>query len=290
MGKNYLPFANRAIFRMLAGGVSTPAYVERPVGFGAMDIGIQLESRAILQDLCIFGISNEEQGAYIDPGQIGIKLGWLGQGYLMQRHMPLDVMQDGSYELYRSWTFPRPYRLFSKEQLKVRMRSINEDGRPIYINDGGVTFNGVRTATQEPIIMHDGLVYPPEKKLETYVFDDSHLRAPYDSDVDLHSVSFGNCPQDTFRQGFGMGYQVEGPGRRNWFKADSQDQNLVAGIALENLWWVAPIGSLINLGEEDGWFMHQGQTLLVDVRNWSGVPFTLVVTLRGSLEVDDDRI
>jgi len=294
MGKNYLPFANRAIFSIDKTGEAVTAYARRPVEFGAMSIGVQGDSRAILQDLCIHVVTDEEEGAFTDPGEIGVRLGWVGKGYLTQRHMPLDVMQDGGYELYRSWTFPRPYRLFSKERLKVQLEGIayGKAKKPTFW-DAGATFNGVNVATQEPIILHDGLsLNPDEDGLSKHVLDGEFLRTPYDSDVDLYSLSFGNAPLLTSRDpdAANIAYQVEGPGRRNWFKYDSQTMALVGAAVWERMWWAAPFASLIKLGEEDGWYMHQGQTLLVDIRDWANVAATIVVTLRGSLEVEDDRI
>ena len=88
----------------------------------------------------------------------------------------------------------------------------------------------------------------------------------------------------------GIGYQIEGPGRREWLKASSQTEGLADAEELEQLYWVAPWSSRIELGEEDGWFMHHGQTFIVDIRNWGVLDVNVVVTLRGCLEVDDDRI
>jgi hypothetical protein len=290
MGKNYLPFVHRGVLQVPAHTIGNdyPAYARDPVAFGSLDIGVQSGGRAILQDLCIYATPTDPQEGTLVPGTLGLKLGWLGKGYLTRKHMPLDVMADGSIEIYHSWTLPRPYRLFSKERLTARFKGVGSQ-HPDIGSYCGISFDGIRTATQEPYFLHDA--YRPLKDAETEaVLDALTLRAPHDSDIDIYSVGVYPNPLEGARSLTLPGLQIEGPGRRTWFKSGSQEMGLTNYDSLEALWWLTPWTSLIKLGEEDGWFMHYGQGLLADIRNWNEFTVDIVVTLRGCLEVDDDRI
>lgn len=273
MGKNYLPFANRIVMELPLGQDIVPAE------FSALDIGVQTGGRAILQDLCIkVAYAGKGDQPYLQ-GQVGLRYGFLERGFLTSRHIPIDVYMDDGYPMYQTWELVRPYRLFSKERLGVGHHEIHDD---ITMNNAGTTFNCVNRTTQLPYILHEATFGIHDDEASVFNAFDT-LRAPHDADLDIYSVCFS---ENIF------GNQVMGPGRRPWFNTSSQDQGLALFNYYEYLDWARGTGTLIGLGEKDGWYLEPNQTFMLDMIDWSGGQNTYqaVVTLRGVLEVEDDRI
>lgn len=270
--KNYLPFAMREV--LAVGAENFPAGVPpttSSVQVSAFDVGFG--DRAILQDLCVY--------AYMATGEpstdLLMRIGWDGKGYLTESKLPAGLFVNKSRPAVPVWEFVEPYIIWPNQNLRARMSTaINTFGAQ------GLVFNGVRLKDNRPVCLYD--------TTEAVVgagagagFVDRSLRCPSDSAVALHSVTIADWDFD--KTANTSVWQIWSPGGREWFQVMPSagppppiDQK-----------WIDPPVDLFSLEEFRGWSIGTGQTLLVEFENLSTTAMTVMVTLRGSVEIEEEE-
>jgi len=91
------------------------------------------------------------------------------------------------------------------------------------------------------------------------------------------------------------GLQVYDSANRAWFSQQTNFPAAAAPTGYENeVGWLSFYATPIILGEERGWVHDEGEELIVDMEvaplDNANVQMVAVVTLRGSLEVEDKHV
>ncbi|MHC4643863.1 MAG: hypothetical protein ACYTBJ_00075 [Planctomycetota bacterium] len=267
--KNYLPFAvreTRTVFNPI-NGAGAP---RQAVQIGSMDVGFG--NRVILGDMSVYAYQ-----ATGDPStQILMRLGWLGKGYILEKRLPAGTFLSKSRPLVPVWKFPKPYILWPNEQLRARIDVNNTN-----CGAQGVMFSGRRLVDDRPQLLYDTSEEAVANGSATG-FDDTTLRCPGDSPVELHSVSITDWAYDKTTNTSVV--QVWSPQGRAWF----QESPFAGPPPAVGQKWIDPAVDLTALGEERGWVLGSGQTFLAEFENTGNTSVDMIVqmTLRGSIEVD----
>jgi len=270
--KNYLPFAVREIRTSAgvnwAGGIpptqSAVQVVSLDVGFG---------EKVILQDLNVYAYT----GGEAEPStQLLMRVGYLGKGYLTERRLPAGLFINKSRPAVPVWEFIRPYILYPNQQLRARVAT----ARNVF-GSQGLMFSGVRLKDNRPCMLYD--------TTENVIaagggagFVDTSLRCPGDSPVALHSVSIADW--DFTKTANTSVVQIWSPHGREWFQVSP----FAGPPPAADQKWIDPPVDMLSLEEFRGWSIGSGQTFLVEFENTGPDNFNVMVTLRGSVEVDEE--
>lgn len=270
--KNYLPFAVREI--RTAAAVNFPGGIPpttSSVQIASLDVGFG--ERAILQDLSVYAY----QATGAPSTQFLMRIGWLGKGFLTERRLPAGLFINKSRPLVPTWEFVRPYTLWPNQQLRSRMSTlVNTFG------DLGLMFNGRRLKDNRPVVLYD--------TTEAYVaagggagFVDRSLRCPGDSPVELHSVGIPEWVVDKAANSAVV--QIWSPQGREWFQVSP----FAGPPPPADQKWVDPPTDMLSLESFRGWSIGTGQTFLIEFENVGTVDITVMATLRGSVEIDEEE-
>jgi len=266
--KNYLPFAQREITPVLAGGAGQTG-VPTSVRMDSMAVGHQ--GRVVLGDVNVYVVLADGSFA---GNRILMRMGWLSKGYLLERRLPVGAFINKGRPLVSTWSFPRPYRLKANARLRATLNAGETTARY-----QGIMFNGVRCEDRRPMMLYDG---NEAESTALLPFNGMNLYAPTDSDVELYSVSIPEYQYS--RADNATAVRIWGPGNREWFKVQPY---VAAPAGMGNYTrWIDPPGDLIEMERHRGWEVDSDETLLIEYENTTAVNAVIVTTLRGSLEVD----
>lgn len=271
--KNYFPFALREIRQV--GAQNFPAGVlpsTSSVQISSLDCGFG--DRVILGDLNVYAYQGEGEPST----QLLMRVGWLGKGFLLEKRIPAGLFINKSRPGVPVWKFTKPYILWPNQQLKARIRRrLDTDGAL------GLALHGRRMVDDRPIIIYDTTEADVAQNAAAVGFSDPTLKAPGDSPVELHSVAITDWDHDKTANVSEV--QIWSPGGREWF----QNTQFVGPPPPADQRWIDPPTELFELGEDNGWVIGAGQTFLVEFENLSTSNINVVVTLRGSIELEEDH-
>ena len=270
--KNYLPFALREI--------RTVGAVNFPAGVPPTTSSVQISSldccfgdRVILGDLNVYAY----QAAGEPSTQLLMRVGWLGKGFLLEKRIPAGCFINKSRPGVPVWRFTKPYILWPNQQLRARMRRRQDlDGSL------GIAFHGRRMVDDRPIIIYDTTEQDIAQNAAASGFSDPTLKAPGDSPVELHCVT--GCDWGFDKTQNTSEIQIWSPKGREWF----QFSPFAGPPPPADQKWIDPPTELFELGEDNGWVIGPGQTFLVEFENTSATAMNVMVTLRGSVEVEEE--
>ena len=268
--KNYLPFALRETRQVSSPFTGTGPPIQS-VQVTSLDMGFG--QAAILGDLCVYA----RQAAGTPSTQLLMRLGWLGKGFLLEKRMPAGLFLNKSRPSTSVWKFPRPYVLWPNQNLRARIIARGDRSA-----DQGIMFNGVRLVDNRPCLLYDS----DENNIAAaagVALAGPDMRCPGDSPVALHSVTVPNWVYAP--EGGSSEVQIWSPQGREWFQVAPF---VAAPPAPYQKWIDAPVG-MLALGEDRGWYMGRGQTLLIEFENAGGADMSIMVTLRGSIEIDEEE-
>jgi hypothetical protein len=215
-----------------------------------------------------------------DPGTARMlcRVGWLGKGYLLEEMIPIGLYNNKSRPLVSVWNFPKPYRIFPGEGLRVFLTPASATNK-----FQAVMFNGVKVSDQTAKLLYNSNGILTNNTTQV-VLEGDGLNCPADSPVDIYSVTVSEWTLATLTGTNAMQVQIFGPDSRDWFIPSSQIPN-PANNHLRHR-WIQPAVSLFGLGEERGWVQNRGETLIIEFENADAeTDRTVIATLRGSLEV-----
>lgn len=270
--KNYLPFGLREI--LTVGGQNFPAGIAptmSSIQVQSFDINID-GNKVILGDLSVYAYQAEQYPST----QLLMRVGWLGKGYLLEKRIPAGLFINKSRPGVPVWKLPKPYILWPNQKLRARLNNLQD-----YDGSLGIAFHGRRMVDDRPIIIYD--TSEQQAVVNTPVgFSDATLKAPGDSPVEIHSVAVS---QWTYaRAQNSMEQQIWSPKGREWFQATP----LAGPPPPDDQRWIDPPTGLFELGEENGWEIGTGQTFLVEFENLGANDMTVMTTLRGCVEVEEE--
>ena len=267
--KNYLPFAVREIRRVWSPAIRADLAIQS-AQVSSLDVGFG--ERAILQDLNIYAY----QATGEPSTQLRMRIGWLGKGFLTEKLLPAGLFINKSRPAVPVWEFVKPYILRPNQQLRSRVTGVVDN-----FGSMGLVFAGRRLKDDRPEMLYD--------TTEDVVavgggagFADKSLRCPGDSPVALHSVAISDWDY-TKTDNTGV-WQIWSPQGREWFHTNPY----IGPPPPANQKWIDPPTGLLALGEERGWVLDTGQTMLIEFQNIGTTNIDVMMTLRGSVEVEEE--
>lgn len=261
---NYLPFALREITTPTYTTVGTTTMAASHISsFSLGNLG-----KAYLQDLSLRFV--------LAADDIFIRLGWLGQGYIMERAIPFSSLLTQGRPRASVWPFIKPYRLLPGQHLRVELTPRGS----VATMQHTVAFHGIRELDNVPVVLHESTAAIAATTQAALIGDG--YKCPADSPVLLYSVSFDDVVSDLAAVSDVI--QIYGSDGRKWFKWANYDTAALFTATFEEDHYIDPIVDLIELGETNGWIMNPDQTLLVEIL--SNFAFRVALTLRGSVEVE----
>jgi len=265
-GVNFLPFARRQDITV-PGATTSPGRVSTRLTDLSAGGGLQ----AHINDVIIFQGTDTSAGNQFtgDGGDIRMRMAISGKNYLTENLYDYRVFQNGIRPQCTVWKWKRPYRLYPGEQLYVL-----EGDAPVSENeDYSILFSGVRVVDREPIMLHATEMLS-EAPGNPVILSGPTLHCPHDTPIDLYSVSSHVWRVESGAGGFfSRSIQVFGPDDRPWWQGRTWQHVLDPPVA--------PIILDVDLDPT--------QTITFEFENHQTASDTLVVIVRGTIEVNDPR-
>lgn len=260
MAKNYMPFARREEVTVPAGGRVATSITALSIGGGI---------RSYLGDMAL-----EKNDTSTRP-YLQARIGILGKGYLTEGFYPYQMFCNGTVNESGAWRFPRPYRLYPGQRMKAKFVFPDTNAVPNSqaLYRPGIMFSGVRLKDGRPILLYDSNVDAEPAQNAAFLLAGDNLQCPADSPVDLYSVT-GPVTYIPYAPGIvGVQLQIWGPDDRAWW-----DDPTWANIT-------CPPSTLIDLDKPE-WILDPKDTITVEFQSGEATNIDVVVTLRGSYEVE----
>ncbi len=296
---NYLPFVMRDMVTLTNKAALDGADLTAAVRMSAL--APNTKGRAILGDMEILfyylGLTGQVWPILSPGNNFLARIGWSRRGYLTEERIPYNILANGYRPWWATWRFPRPYRMYPGDKLRVEYQHTDifgGRGQPF-----AVGFHGVQLANNLPVML-TGMDEQLRTGAARWAIDEPSFGCPKNTAIELSAMSLSEVPPIPTAQGcFGPAgsihmtvLQVYDSANRAWF---SQQNNLVpTGVitGYENeAGWLTFFAAPIVLGEERGWVHDESEALIVDLEcaplDNTVVQVVAVVTLRGSLEVED---
>ena len=283
-GRNYLPFARQQ-------KVIVPA----ATGFGPGRISTGMTElatagcvKAHLNDAMVWLTENNGflSGGVFGP-DIRMRFGVDGRNYETEEPYDWRVFEDGHIPLgVACWRWSgvnrdKPYRVFPGEGLQVQIEYAR-NAQSAITRYPAVMFNGVIAEgprAEEPCLLYesDRQVVAAGAGTDRVSLSEGNLNCPKDNAVDLHSVTFPYWEFLTTQK-----YYIEDINGRPFWPVREWERI------------VDPTATTILLNDRPGggdeYSLDPDQTLTFELENWTDTDYEARVTIRGVLEVIDERV
>jgi len=283
--RNFLPFARQQKITLPA---ATDAAGPSVVSTRLSDLTTAGCIKAHVNDamICLTDNAGFFEGGDDGP-RIRMRYGVDGRGYETEEPYDWRCFEDGHVPIgVGCWRWSgvnrdKPYRIFPGEYLRTLIE-YTRGAQSAVTRYPAVLFNGaVATGNRagEPQFLYEAKreVIPAGAGVERVEIFDSFLKCPQDGAVDLHSVTF---PYWEFLS------------TRKYYIEDAQDRPFWPVREWERI--VDPIATTILLNDRPGggdeYSLDPDQTLTFNFENWDGTDYEARVTIRGVLEVFDERV